>query len=199
MNLTPSVVLERNRDDIRRIVLSHRAANPRVFGSVLRGDDTGRAISICCRPAARHHLARSGRNSCRSGGPARRPCRRSDARTCQRNSGTACCRKPWRYDSGTAPYPQGRLPRSIRAAQADAAKRKPVRPTPGWMSISTMLDRRRAAHWPRIVQFPSSSLTFGARLAQVSVHLIVRRVDDAVLVIDVLQRSRDPQIWQGRV
>ena len=40
MNLTPSVVLERNRDDIRRIVLSHRATNPRVFGSVLHGDDT---------------------------------------------------------------------------------------------------------------------------------------------------------------
>ena len=40
MNLTPSAVLERNRDNIRRIVLSHRATNPRVFGSVLRGDDT---------------------------------------------------------------------------------------------------------------------------------------------------------------
>ena len=40
MNLTPSAALECNRDDIRRIVLSHRAANPRVFGSVLHGDDT---------------------------------------------------------------------------------------------------------------------------------------------------------------
>jgi uncharacterized protein len=40
VNLTPSTVLERNRDNIRRIVLSHRATNPRVFGSVLRGDDT---------------------------------------------------------------------------------------------------------------------------------------------------------------
>jgi uncharacterized protein len=40
VNLTPSAVVERNRDDIRRIVLSHRATNPRVFGSVLRGDDT---------------------------------------------------------------------------------------------------------------------------------------------------------------
>ena len=40
MNIKPSAALERNRGDIRRIVLSHCAANPRVFGSVLRGDDT---------------------------------------------------------------------------------------------------------------------------------------------------------------
>lgn len=40
MNLTPSAALERNRHDIRRIVISHRATNPRVFGSVLHGDDT---------------------------------------------------------------------------------------------------------------------------------------------------------------
>jgi predicted nucleotidyltransferase len=40
MNLTPSLALARSRDDIRRIVLSHRATNPRVFGSVLHGEDT---------------------------------------------------------------------------------------------------------------------------------------------------------------
>ena len=36
----PSVALEANRQAIRRIVASHRATNPRVFGSVARGEDT---------------------------------------------------------------------------------------------------------------------------------------------------------------
>jgi len=38
--LKPSAALESHRDAIRRIVESHRARNPRVFGSVLHGDDT---------------------------------------------------------------------------------------------------------------------------------------------------------------
>ncbi|HKU96392.1 MAG TPA: nucleotidyltransferase family protein [Vineibacter sp.] len=36
----PSVQLERYRSEIRAIVARHRGANPRVFGSVLRGTDT---------------------------------------------------------------------------------------------------------------------------------------------------------------
>jgi predicted nucleotidyltransferase len=38
--MKPSVALNRNRADVRRIVAAHRACNPRVFGSVLRGEDT---------------------------------------------------------------------------------------------------------------------------------------------------------------
>lgn len=38
--MKPSLVLESNRDAIRRVVESHRASNPRVFGSVAHGKDT---------------------------------------------------------------------------------------------------------------------------------------------------------------
>ena len=37
--MKPSVALARHRDEIRRIVAEHHAANVRVFGSVLRGED----------------------------------------------------------------------------------------------------------------------------------------------------------------
>ena len=37
--MKPSVALEAHRDAIRRIVSEGRARNPRVFGSVLRGED----------------------------------------------------------------------------------------------------------------------------------------------------------------
>ncbi|OIQ76905.1 nucleotidyltransferase domain protein [mine drainage metagenome] len=37
--MRPSAALESNRAAIRRIVEAHRARNPRVFGSVLHGDD----------------------------------------------------------------------------------------------------------------------------------------------------------------
>ena len=40
MSLRPSLVLSQNRELIRRIVLSHRSSNPRIFGSVLHGTDT---------------------------------------------------------------------------------------------------------------------------------------------------------------
>lgn len=40
MGLRPSLVLGQNRELIRRIVLSHRSSNPRIFGSVLHGTDT---------------------------------------------------------------------------------------------------------------------------------------------------------------
>lgn len=38
--MKPSIALASNRDAIRRVVESHRARNARVFGSVLRGQDT---------------------------------------------------------------------------------------------------------------------------------------------------------------
>ncbi|MFT3759917.1 nucleotidyltransferase family protein [Thauera sp.] len=38
--MKPSAALEANRELIRRIVSAHRASNPRVFGSALRGDDS---------------------------------------------------------------------------------------------------------------------------------------------------------------
>lgn len=38
--MRPSAALAANRDAIRRIVAAHRASNPRVFGSVVHGDDT---------------------------------------------------------------------------------------------------------------------------------------------------------------
>lgn len=38
--MKPSVALNAHRAEIRRIVESNRASNARVFGSVLRGEDT---------------------------------------------------------------------------------------------------------------------------------------------------------------
>jgi predicted nucleotidyltransferase len=38
--MTPSQLLATHRDKILRIVAAHRASHPRVFGSVLRGDDS---------------------------------------------------------------------------------------------------------------------------------------------------------------
>ncbi len=38
--MRPSLVLERHREAIRELVASHRVVNPRVFGSVVLGEDT---------------------------------------------------------------------------------------------------------------------------------------------------------------
>ena len=38
--MKPSQALQTHRNEIRRVVLAHRAKNPRVFGSVLSGQDT---------------------------------------------------------------------------------------------------------------------------------------------------------------
>lgn len=38
--MKPSEALQRHRAAIRRVIESHRASNARVFGSVLRGEDT---------------------------------------------------------------------------------------------------------------------------------------------------------------
>ncbi len=40
MSRLPSEMLERHRENIRRIVALHRTTNPRVFGSVRHGTDT---------------------------------------------------------------------------------------------------------------------------------------------------------------
>lgn len=37
--MKPSQILQKRRDEIRRIILAHDAVNPRVFGSVARGED----------------------------------------------------------------------------------------------------------------------------------------------------------------
>jgi predicted nucleotidyltransferase len=37
--MRPSEALARYREEIRRVVSDHRSSNPRVFGSVLHGDD----------------------------------------------------------------------------------------------------------------------------------------------------------------
>lgn len=38
--MKPSIALASHREAIRRVVASHRACNPRIFGSVIHGDDT---------------------------------------------------------------------------------------------------------------------------------------------------------------
>jgi len=40
MGVRPSAALAEHREEIRAIVAAHRASNPRVFGSVLYGEDT---------------------------------------------------------------------------------------------------------------------------------------------------------------
>ncbi len=41
--MRPSEALEQNREAIRALVVRHRTANPRVFGSVLHGADSERS------------------------------------------------------------------------------------------------------------------------------------------------------------
>lgn len=49
--MKPSVALASHREAIRRVVTSHRARNPRVFGSVIRGGDTeGSDLDILIDP-----------------------------------------------------------------------------------------------------------------------------------------------------
>ena len=49
--MKPSEALGINRDDIRRVVAAHHACNPRVFGSVLHGDDVeGSDLDILIDP-----------------------------------------------------------------------------------------------------------------------------------------------------
>ncbi|NOT17952.1 MAG: nucleotidyltransferase family protein [Sulfuriferula sp.] len=51
--MRPSEALQRNRDSIRQVVMAHRACNPRVFGSVIRGTDVeGSDLDILIDPTA---------------------------------------------------------------------------------------------------------------------------------------------------
>lgn len=55
--MKPSEVLPHHRDTIRRLVLEAGMANPRVFGSVLRGDDEdGSDLDLLVDPAPRTSL-----------------------------------------------------------------------------------------------------------------------------------------------
>ena len=49
--MRPSVALQTHREAIRRIALSHRVTNVRVFGSVVHGDDTeGSDLDLLVEP-----------------------------------------------------------------------------------------------------------------------------------------------------
>ena len=49
--MLPSVALQTHREAIRRIALSHRVTNVRVFGSVVHGDDAeGSDLDILVEP-----------------------------------------------------------------------------------------------------------------------------------------------------
>ena len=49
--MLPSIALQTHREAIRRIALSHRVTNVRVFGSVVHGDDTeGSDLDILVEP-----------------------------------------------------------------------------------------------------------------------------------------------------
>lgn len=51
--MKPSEALAAHREEIREIVLAHRAVNARVFGSVVRGSDTDKSdLDILVDPTA---------------------------------------------------------------------------------------------------------------------------------------------------
>ena len=51
--MRPSAALQNHRDAIRKIALSHRVTNVRVFGSVVHGDDIeGSDLDILVEPTA---------------------------------------------------------------------------------------------------------------------------------------------------
>ena len=55
--MKPSEALARHRAAIRRVVESHRARNPRVFGSALHGTDTEQSdLDLLVDPQARMSL-----------------------------------------------------------------------------------------------------------------------------------------------
>lgn len=55
--MRPSVALDQHRADIRRVVIQHRAANARVFGSVARGrDKDGSDLDLVIDPTGRTTL-----------------------------------------------------------------------------------------------------------------------------------------------
>jgi len=51
--MRPSLALQTHRDTIRQIALRHRVTNVRVFGSVVRGDDTeGSDLDLLVEPTS---------------------------------------------------------------------------------------------------------------------------------------------------
>lgn len=51
--MKPSIALQSHRVEIREIVLAHNATNPRVFGSVARGEDTEQSdLDILVNPTS---------------------------------------------------------------------------------------------------------------------------------------------------
>lgn len=49
--MKPSLALASHRESIRRVVAAHHASNPRIFGSVVHGDDTeGSDLDILIDP-----------------------------------------------------------------------------------------------------------------------------------------------------
>lgn len=60
--MKPSEALALHRDAIRRVIEAHRACNPRVFGSVLRGEDIDESdLDILVDPAPGMSLLDIGR------------------------------------------------------------------------------------------------------------------------------------------
>jgi predicted nucleotidyltransferase len=54
----PSARLDAHREEVRAIIARHGATNPRVFGSVARGEDApGSDVDLLVRPAATMGLA----------------------------------------------------------------------------------------------------------------------------------------------
>jgi predicted nucleotidyltransferase len=55
--MRPSEILPKHRDTIRQLVMQAGMSNPRVFGSVMRGEDTeGSDLDILVDPAPRTSL-----------------------------------------------------------------------------------------------------------------------------------------------
>lgn len=55
--MRPSIALDQHREDIRRVVLQHRAENARVFGSVVHGEDKdGSDLDLVIDPTTRTTL-----------------------------------------------------------------------------------------------------------------------------------------------
>lgn len=63
--MKPSEALEKHRAEIRRIVSENRSSNPRVFGSVLRGEDTEDSdLDLLIEPTAETSLMDLARIGC---------------------------------------------------------------------------------------------------------------------------------------
>jgi uncharacterized protein len=51
--MKPSAALNRHREEVRRLAMAHRTRNPRVFGSVMKGQDReGSDLDLLVEPTA---------------------------------------------------------------------------------------------------------------------------------------------------